>query len=144
VRKAQSFSSQLHENAIALISLVIAIIALVLNTWRLEQTEKNRNVRQAGFEILKTLGQLQAIVNTSLYSANPTNTDPLQGWTYIGMMNDLVILMPSPVPKDLAQLTEVWSSNWKNLANDEQKADLISKKIDLTREVVLEALNQLH
>lgn len=142
--KQQSFKNQLHDNAIALISLVVAIIALVLNTWRLEQTEQNRNIRQAGFEIIKTLGELQALVNTTLYSENSPKVNPIQGWVYISIMSDLVVLMPHPVPEDLADLIQVWRENWKNLVNEETNADSVSKKIDATREAVLKALRELH
>lgn len=141
--KQQSIGSQLHNNAIAIISLVVAIIALILNTWRLEQTEKNRNARQAGFEMLKNLGELQAIVNTSLYQSE-TKTDPLQGWTFIAMMGDMAILMPSPVPDDLQQLIKVWGNNWKKISTDESSADQVSHQIDLTREAVMQTLNLLH
>lgn len=142
--KQQSFGNQIHDNAVAIISLIIAIVALVLNTWRLEQTERNRNTRQAGFEIIKTLGELQAVVNTSLYIENSSSTDPILGWTYISMMSDLVSLMPDPVPEDLQKLIKAWGDNWKKIAHDEKSADLVSREIDITREAVLKALNELH
>lgn len=72
----------------------MAIVALILNTWRLEQTEKNRNVRQAGFEILKNLGELQAVINQDIYANGQSKEPPLQGWNYIAMMGDIAVLMP--------------------------------------------------
>lgn len=140
--KQKSFTSQLQNNAVALISLVVAILAVVLNTWRLEQTEKNRNVRQAGFEILKNLGELQAVVNANHYQLTSSKMDPLQGWTYIAMMGDMVVLMPPPVPDNLNQLIQVWSTHWKNLSDD-ASVDQVSTQIDKTREGVMQALNHL-
>lgn len=142
--KKHSIESQLHDNAVAIISLVVAIIALVLNTWRLEQTERNRNVRQAGFEILKNLGELQAAINANLYQPNASKEPPLQGWTYIAMMSDVVVLMPQPVSEDLNQLIAVWSNNWKNIPSDEASVDQVSHQIDITREAVMRSLNELH
>ncbi len=142
--KQQSFGTQLHNNAVAIISLVVAIIALVLNTWRLEQTEKNRNVRQAGFEMLKGLGELQSIVNSNLYQINANKIDPIQGWTYIATMSDMAVLMPHPVPENLNALIKVWGNQWKNISQDENSADQISHQIDLMRDAVMKSLNQLH
>lgn len=52
---------QLRDNMVALISLVIALSALGYNTWRNELTERNRNIRDAGFELLAEIGSLQQI-----------------------------------------------------------------------------------
>lgn len=142
--KKFSLRSQMHDNAIALISLVVAIIALVLNTWRLEQTEKNRNIRQAGFEILKNLGQLQSVINLHLYQPSSTMQDPLEGWSYIAMMSDIVVLMPPPIPEDLQELIKIWSLHWKDLSKEESSAEQVSHQIDRVREAVMKALNQLH
>ena len=43
---------QLQKNSLSLISLFVAFSALSYNTWRNEQTEYNRNIRSAGFEVL--------------------------------------------------------------------------------------------
>ena len=42
---------QLRNNAVALISLAVALSSLAYNTWRNERTEHNRNVRTATFEV---------------------------------------------------------------------------------------------
>ena len=57
-----SIIDQLRRNAVALISLVIAVSSLSYNTWRNEKTEDNRNQRFAAFEILLKLGELQQVV----------------------------------------------------------------------------------
>lgn len=142
--KNQNLKTQLHDNAIAIISLIVAIVALVLNTWRLEQTERNRNARQAGFEILKNLGELQAVINTNIYEPEGSKTPPLRGWSYITMMSDMAVLMPPSIQDELNELIKVWGNNWKNIPTDENSADQITHQIDLTREGVMQALNQLH
>lgn len=52
---------QLRNNAVALISLAVAIGSLGYNTWRNERTEHNRNVRTAAFELLMRAGWTDAI-----------------------------------------------------------------------------------
>ena len=55
------FMEQLSRHSLAVISLVVALSALSYNTWRNEQTEHNRNIRQAGFEMLLHIGALQRV-----------------------------------------------------------------------------------
>ena len=59
--------NQFKRHFIAIISLLIAIVALSYDTWRNEETEKNRNIRVAGFEVLKNLSELQFAVNNLTY-----------------------------------------------------------------------------
>ncbi|WP_052435964.1 hypothetical protein [Neochlamydia sp. EPS4] len=142
--KSPNFRNQLYNNAVAIISLIVAVIALAVNTWRLEQTERNRNTRQAGFEMLKNLGGLQAVVNTTLYKETHSKIEAIEGWNYIAMMSDIVILLPSPVPENLKQLAKIWSVHWKNLATNHNGVSQVNHQIDTTREAVMHALNQLH
>ena len=51
--KIDSFVDQLRNNAVAIISLIVAITALSYTAWREERTEKNRTLRVAAFEALK-------------------------------------------------------------------------------------------
>ena len=53
---------QLRNNAVALISLVVALGSLSYNTWRNERTESNRNIRTATFELLVKLSELERVV----------------------------------------------------------------------------------
>ena len=62
--------TQLRNNSISIISLIIAITALSYNTYRNELTEVNRNKRSAGFEVLKELNQLQLLIDYSHYDKN--------------------------------------------------------------------------
>ncbi len=52
-----SLRQQLRDNAVALISLVVALGSLAYNTWRNERTEHNRNVRTAAFELLTRVAE---------------------------------------------------------------------------------------
>jgi hypothetical protein len=56
------FIDQIRRNAVALISLIIAVSSLSYNTWRNEKTEDNRNQRLAAFEVLLKLNELQQVI----------------------------------------------------------------------------------
>jgi len=62
-----SFLSQARNNAVALISLVVALSSLGYNTWRNEHTERNQNVRTAGFDILTKLAEFERVVFLAQY-----------------------------------------------------------------------------
>ena len=73
---------QIRNNLVAIISLVVAISSLSYNTWRNELTEENYSIRVAGFETLKSLGELQIIVDYGHYEQNP-------GWGRGLLISDL-------------------------------------------------------
>ncbi len=52
---------QIRRNAVALISLAVALTSLGYNAWRNELTEANRNVREAGFIMVQHLDDLQQV-----------------------------------------------------------------------------------
>ena len=53
---------QVRNNAVAIISLVVALSGLGYNTWRNESTESNKNIRDAGLFMMKELTELQEVV----------------------------------------------------------------------------------
>jgi len=57
--------NQLRDNMVALISLIIALSALGYTTWRNELTERNRNIQDAGFELLAQIGSLQQMMSAA-------------------------------------------------------------------------------
>ena len=57
------FWGQVYRHRLALLSLLVALISLGYNTWRNEATEDHRNIREAGFQVLLQLGELQQIVS---------------------------------------------------------------------------------
>jgi len=52
MNRTTDWRKQLHRNAVALISLAVAITSLGYNTWRNEVSEQNRNQRCGSFELL--------------------------------------------------------------------------------------------
>jgi hypothetical protein len=139
----RSFSDQLKTHAVAIISLIIAIVALLYTTWREELTEKNRTLRLAAFEVLKHLGELQIVVNYAHYESENSMGNPVLGWGHIALISDLSELLPPPIPTTASKLTTTWSESWSTIKTSEENTLLISSEIDQARSEVLTLLRQL-
>ncbi len=138
-----SLKRQLKDNMVAIISLVIAIVALLYTGWREETTEKNRTLRTAGFEVLKNLGELQIVVNYAYYQHDDAKGNPYLGWGHIALISDLAVLLPSPIPQTIAKLVKDWGELAQKINNNEEAVDLISSEIDASRHEVLQAIRYL-
>jgi hypothetical protein len=135
---------QLRDNAVALISLAVALSSLSYNTWRNERTEHNRNVRTATFELLTRLADLERVVFLAQYDHDASGGNPRTGWTYVLVIRDLSALAPQPVPAKAAQLQRVWSDNWESLGKeDETSVNRIDDAIGALREATLASLKSL-
>ena len=135
---------QLHNNAVALISLVVALGSLGYNTWRNERTEYNRNIRTATFELLGKLSELERVVYLAQYDRDAPGGNPRTGWTYVLVIRDLSSLVPAPVPAKAAQLQQVWGENWDGLGrDDENSVNRIDDAIGAARDAALATLRSL-
>jgi hypothetical protein len=138
-----SIVNQVRRNAVALISLVIALAALGYNTWRNELTEANRNQRQAAFEILLKLGELQQVVFHSHYDRDTSTGNPRTGWAYVLTVRDLASVMKKPMPAMADELLSTWSAGWEGLGSEQASADRVIAGIELAREQTLSVLRSL-
>ena len=118
------FLQQVRRNSVALISLTIAVIGLSYNTWRNEQTEFNQNMREAGFETLLTLGEVQQVIFELHYG---TNKSPdmralfaRDGWSKVLLIKDLSMLMPDSVRATATTLRDTWQSSWESLGDSNE------------------------
>jgi hypothetical protein len=135
---------QLRNNAVALISLVVALGSLSYNTWRNERTEHNRNTRTATFELLTKLAELERVVFLAQYDHDAAGGNPRTGWTYVLVIRDLAAVVPGPVSKQATQLQNVWAANWEGLGkSDESAAVRIDDAIAALREASLSTLRSL-
>ena len=135
---------QLRSNAVALISLVVALSSLSYNTWRNERTEHNRNVRTATFELLSKLAELERVVFLAQYDHDASGGNPRTGWTYVLVIRDLAALVPAPVPARAADLQKVWAEDWQGLGReDEGSVNRIDDAIGHLREASLATLRSL-
>jgi hypothetical protein len=136
---------QLRNNAVALISLVVALSSLGYNTWRNERTEHNRNVRTAAFEVLMRAGDLERVAFLAQYDHDRNGGSPRAGWTDVLAIRELAALVPAPVPARAAELQQVWGENWEGLGKDDETAvNRIDDAIGKLREAALATLRSLH
>jgi hypothetical protein len=143
-----SIREQLRGNAVAIISLVIAISSLGYNSYRNEMSEENRNIRFAAFTVLRELGELQILVDRSHYGNMPDPTDWYSGFGQAGMVRDLCGVMPGATPGAGTALFEVWQANVGDLFDEDRSRSAaaeaaISRQLVATREAVLSGLKSL-
>ena len=135
---------QLRDNLVALTSLAIALAALGYNTWRNERTERNRNIRVAGIELLQEIGSLQQIIFYAHYAAGDQRGDPRMGWADVLTINDLATLMPADVLREGTELRAAWQHDAEGLVDDEAAFQRIDAAIEELRQATLAALRALH
>ncbi len=144
IKSKKNIKTQIKNNAVALISLVIALSSLSYNTWRNEQTEENRNQRQASFEILLKLNELQQLVFHHHYDKDIKNKGNLRtGWSYVLSIQDFSMILNQPFPNPSKQLHQVWSEHWQNLESNENSVKTVTASIDNIRTEVLKLLKSL-
>ncbi len=134
---------QLKRNSLAIISLFVAFSALGYNTWRNEQTEENRNIRAAGFEMLLHIGQLQRISYLAHYDKDLQQGNPRSGWVEVLVLRDLSMLMPAELQQQTQRLFNSWKENWQGLGEDESAVAAVDNAINDLRKEVLESIKKL-
>jgi hypothetical protein len=155
----KTIRQQIQNNAVALISIFIAISTLAYNTWRNETTEEQRNVRHAAFRVLEDLGEIQEVVDSRHYylafdqDIGSEGELRIRGFGSVAMIHDLMMLMPEPGPTAGQELRETWLQHFADLdqldkhgrhtsAATEAEKEL-SETIKLTRTAVLDVLRGL-
>jgi len=138
-----SIRAQISRNAVALISLVVAVGSLGYNTWRNELTEANRNVRSAGFQLMNEIAKLQQVVLLSHYDMDDVRGNPRVGWTHVIAIKDLAYSMPADVQTACDDLFLVWQDNWDSLANTPASLDKIDSSINNAKGKILRAIEAL-
>jgi hypothetical protein len=135
---------QLRKNAMAIASMVVALVGFSYNTWRDERTEYNRNVRAAGFEILTRLADFERVVFLAHYDRDKINGNPRTGWSYVIVINDLAEIVPGTVQPRAVALRDAWRANWERLGTEDETAgDRVDAGIADLRQATLEALHSL-
>jgi hypothetical protein len=138
-----SVRRQLRDNLVAITSIAIALAALGYNTWRNERTERNRNIRVAGIELLTEIGSLQQIIFYAHFTEGDARGDPRMGWADVLTIIDLAALMPLDVGRDATSLRAVWEANADGLLDDEAAFQRIDAAIDTLRQTTLASLRTL-
>ena len=134
---------QLRDNLVAITSLVVAFSALGYNTRRNERTERNRNVRVAGIELLQEIGSLQQINFYAQYAEGDARGDPRMGWADVLTIQDLATMMPPDVEREAKELRTEWEANADGLLDDEGAFLRIDGAIEEFRQETLRSLRSL-
>src|SRR6202521_3748296 len=99
--------------------------------------------RIAAFEVLKTLGELQLVVDYAYYRKERARGDATIGWTRVQCIKDLATILPSPGPEDAERLLQTWRTSVETLETDPQGAAKISDDIYATRQDLVAIIQHL-
>lgn len=138
-----SIKTQLKSNIVALISLVVALSSFSYTAWRTERSEHNRTIRQASFQLLTALGEMQQVVYHAHYDRDAVHGNPRTGWVYVATISDFSAAMPAPVPARAQALLDSWRDHWEKLGQDEADADAISEAVENCRAAVVATLKRI-
>ena len=138
-----TINSQLRNNAIAIISLVVALSSFSYTAWRTERSERNRTTRQAAFQMLVALGEMKQIVYHAHYDHDDVRGNPRTGWVYVGTIRDFSSAMSAPVPAKAEVLMQSWQRHWEGIGTREEDADAVADAIDDCRAAVVETIRTL-
>lgn len=133
--KTVRLREQFQRNAVALISLVIAISSLGYNTWRNEASEYNRNQRLISIEILRNLGDLQQVVFHNVWEMDSLDKgNPRTGWVHVLAIRDLSQILDGSVPASATQLWKVWGEDWDDLGPENAAYKRVTKALEAVRQ----------
>ena len=111
--------NQVRDNAVAIISLVVALSGLGYNTWRNESTEANKNIRDAGLYMMQEITKLQEVVFYARYDNLDDRGDIKTGWVHVLAIKDISYAMPESVQKSALNLSQVWSEHSSGLSAEQ-------------------------
>jgi hypothetical protein len=136
----QQFAASVRRNAVALISLSVALFGTSYNTWRNQTTEAHRNTRTAGFTVLDALGQLQEIADRRYYGGDHSDANRISGWGKAAVVRDMSTLVSPTADEQGHALFVVWQGNIDKLdGRDEGAEQAITRAIsDLRARVIVE------
>ena len=117
-------------------SLIFSLLGFSYNAWRMEVTEDNSNVREAAFEVLKELGELEQLVYVLHYDHDQENGNPRRGWVKVGLIHDLSMLVSVHAETSAMQLKQTWSTQWAHLETDQAANDALVAQIEAVRQQV--------
>src|SRR5579859_3948954 len=138
-----TLTRQLRSNAIAIISLIVALSSFSYSAWRTERSERNRTTRQAAFQMLVALGEMKQVVYHGHYDHDAVRGNPRTGWVYVETIRDFSAAMPAPVPVKAEALMQSWQKHWEGIGTEDADADAVTNAIDDCRAAVVENLQSL-
>lgn len=139
-----NIKEQLRRNAVALISLVIAVTSLGYNTWRNESSEYNRNQRLVAIQILSLLGDLEQLVLDKQFGENIDGEAILRSaWAKMRSIRDYAKIAEGEVPAAAQALFDVWSAEYKKLGEERKAQVPVQEAIEQVRRDTHDVLRSL-
>jgi len=120
----------------AILGVVFAVLGFSYNTWRLEASEDNNNVRTAAFEVLTELAALEQIIYAAHYDQDRVMGSPRKGWVKVGLIYDLSSLISPAVEHQAGSLKTLWADSWDTIATARAATDELVAQIEKVREQI--------
>lgn len=139
-----TIKSQLHNNAIAILSLAVALGSFSYTAWRMQRSEHNLTTRDAAFQMLVALGAMKQVVYHGHYDHDQVGGNPRTGWVYVETIRDFSSAMPAPVPERAEALMQSWQKHWEGIGTQDEDADAITDALDDCRSAVVATVRALH
>jgi len=135
---------QVKRNAVAIISLVVALSGLAYNTWRNESSEANKTTRDAGFFMMQELSELQETVLFARYDRDDERGDIKSGWSHVLAIKDISYAMPTNVQDHAQELLQVWQENAAHLqSNEDDGYQQVDQAIDEMKQQIVSTIKAL-
>ncbi len=96
---------------------MVAVIGLTANINHMEQKERNSNLRQASFQLLIELSEIEEITFHLQYDKNLSTNKARTGWVKVRLVTALTALMPKNIQYQAQLLAASWAANWQQLGN---------------------------
>ncbi len=135
---------QFRRNAVALISLAIAVTSLGYNTWRNEASEHNRNQRVISIELLLMLSELQQVILDRRYGKESEGKSNLRkGWVIALTIRDISMIAEGGVPESAERLFSTWEDESGSLGSSDEAKERIENALKALRRDTQDILRNL-
>jgi hypothetical protein len=144
VTTGSTIKEQIRRNAVALISLAVAVTSLGYNTWRNEASEHNRNQRLVSIELLLMLGEVQQLTLDRHYGQNVDHDAILrEAWAKVLTIRDISRVAEGSIPASAMDLYDTWRADFDGLGSDAAAKDRIVAAMDRVRQDSQDVLKSL-
>ena len=127
----------------AVLSFIVAIVGFSYNTWRLEVSEDNSNIRTASFSVLTLLAEFEQNIFAAHYDQDKVAGSPRVGWVKVGLIADMSSLISEEVEQESTALKSLWSEQWSNVSQEQVAVDKLTMQIDRVRDGIKMELKDL-
>ena len=127
----------------AIFSVIFAAVGFGYNTWRMEVSEDNNNIRTAAFEILLVLAEFEQVIYAAHYDNDKQNGSARLGWVKVGLAHDLSMLVDPQVEQKVGELKSVWREKWPTIVQNRDHVNQLIEATDSAREEIKRVLKTL-